>query len=431
MRQKYLMTRNTAVRPRIVAMEYQVLGHYPDYIRNIAEQWHLSSWDAEIEFIVSNRFASIHGEADQAVRSFQDDRIHVTPVSQDEEEGILRQGRQHYFGWELFRRYCAKSNAAHGLLMYLDNFQLPIWLGKKLTCSFSAIYFRPTFHYHRYLHHRPSFLQRLVSIRKKWFMKQVLRCPQLKELYVLDPTAIDYIRNHFRTHVRISHFADTFPPYPSRPDRVAEIQRELGIEKGRKVFTLLGVLDSRKGPIELLQSVSHLDDNTASKMTLMLLGYTPDDYVAKVKAAYEIAKKKSFIQLIYENRFIPGTDIQNYFAASDVILITYQGHMGSSLALIRAAAEGKPLLSSNFGTVGELVEQKRLGITVDSTDPRSIAKGITRLMTEVPRFDSREAKRLVDDNSCEQLRRDLARMFDFCITPPAGFVNEVSCGEQS
>jgi hypothetical protein len=77
------------------------------------------------------------------------------------------------------------------------------------------------------------------------------------------------------------------------------------------------------------------------------------------------------------------------------------------------------------------VEQRRLGITVDSTDPRSIARGITRLMTEVPRFDSHEAKRIVDENSCEQLRRDLARMFDFCSTPAGDPVNEVACGEQS
>jgi glycosyltransferase involved in cell wall biosynthesis len=63
-------------------------------------------------------------------------------------------------------------------------------------------------------------------------------------------------------------------------------------------------------------------------------------------------------------------------------LAPYQRHVGMSGILLLAAAAGKPVLSSDYGLMGELVRRYGLGITVDSTVPSEIAKGLMRCLTE-------------------------------------------------
>jgi glycosyltransferase involved in cell wall biosynthesis len=50
--------------------------------------------------------------------------------------------------------------------------------------------------------------------------------------------------------------------------------------------------------------------------------------------------------------------------------------------LLQAAAAQKPVLSSDYGLMGELVKRYRLGIVVDSTNPLSISKGFIRFLQE-------------------------------------------------
>jgi glycosyltransferase involved in cell wall biosynthesis len=123
----------------------------------------------------------------------------------------------------------------------------------------------------------------------------------------------------------------------------------------------------------------------------------------------------SSVQVVIRNSYIEATEVQHYYTMSDVILTTYQNHMGSSSALIRAALAKKPVLSSDFGLMGHLVRTRKLGRVCDSTSPQAIAAGIEQMLESnlSNLTDSVECDRLVAENSEQQLGNDLARLEEF------------------
>ena len=68
-----------------------------------------------------------------------------------------------------------------------------------------------------------------------------------------------------------------------------------------------------------------------------------------------------------------------------------------------AAAKQKPVISSDYGLMGELVGQYGLGVTVDSTDPQKIAGGIERILALTDAdYNSLKVKQFAELNSAER-----------------------------
>ena len=71
--------------------------------------------------------------------------------------------------------------------------------------------------------------------------------------------------------------------------------------------------------------------------------------------------------------------------------------------LLLAAAAQRPILSSNFGLMGELVRKYHLGLAIDSTIPQEIANGITECLQKSPEQlrDRTKMKEFAAQNSAE------------------------------
>ncbi|MEM7316213.1 MAG: hypothetical protein AAF497_24025, partial [Planctomycetota bacterium] len=134
---------------RVMAMELEVEGHHPGYVRNFAQAWVKQKVPAHLDFVVTPRFFDLHPDAVQAVQNLSDNGVSIRALADDEYRRMERVSHLRYFhGWSLFCRYLELLNADHGLVMYYDFFQLPAAVGRSCPCPYSAIYFRPTFHYH-------------------------------------------------------------------------------------------------------------------------------------------------------------------------------------------------------------------------------------------------------------------------------------------
>jgi glycosyltransferase involved in cell wall biosynthesis len=75
-------------------------------------------------------------------------------------------------------------------------------------------------------------------------------------------------------------------------------------------------------------------------------------------------------------------------------LVAYRGHIGSSNVLIRAAAEGIPVVGSDWGLLGHYIRDRRLGRAVDTTDAGALAQALADGTTEKldgTEFDGAEA----------------------------------------
>ncbi|MGB5709464.1 MAG: hypothetical protein WBM44_00950 [Waterburya sp.] len=266
---------STTKRQRVMAFELQTGGHHPSYIRNFAEQWVNHSLPAEIDFVVTPQFFKLHADVVESVNNLNKKSIRIHSISDEEEKQLQSSAflpERYGYGWKLFCNYAQKLNADRALLMYSDYFQLPIILGQSSPCPFSGIYFRPTFHYSQFANYRPDIWENLKAFRKKILLKRMLKIKQLEVLFCLDPIVVEYILQNFNTHAQIRRIPDYFVRYKTPPGHIEELRSELGIESGRTVLSLIGSLDHRKGPQQLLAAIENLSPDIQNKLCLLLVG---------------------------------------------------------------------------------------------------------------------------------------------------------------
>lgn len=322
--------------------------------------------------------------------------------------------KQAWAEWRLFCHYAKDLRVNHALIMYIDRFQLPLALQLPAPCDLSGIYFRPTFHYNTFPSYRapslwdqPSRGDRVRAWRQSLLWRFACRHPQLKVLFSLDPLAVEPLQRLSST--KVVHLPDPVEPYEQETGSCTSNKQrdELGIEPRRCVFLLFGMLNARKGIYQLLDSLTYLPASSQQQLALLLIGpLTPADQ-HQINSKIDAISYSAPVQIILHNQFITDRQIQFYFEQADVILAPYQHHVGMSAILVRAAAAGKPVLASNYGLMGEIVRQRSLGITVDSTQASEIAKGISTFLTGEPTemFDSDSAAQFADQNSAEAFAR--------------------------
>ncbi|MGB0383256.1 MAG: glycosyltransferase family 4 protein [Ardenticatenaceae bacterium] len=309
--------------------------------------------------------------------------------------------------WRLFCDYAKNLRVNHALIMYVDRFQLPLALQLPAPCDLSGIYFRPTFHYNHFPSYQPSFGDRVRAWRQALLWRLACRHPRLKVLFSLDPLAVEPLQRLGRT--KVVHLPDPVECYgqETASRTTNKLRDELGIESGRRVFLLFGMLDERKGIYQLLDAITHLPVSKLTQFSLLLVGPLAQADEPPIKAKMASISRSGAVQIILHNQFITDEQIQPYFKLADVILAPYQRHVGMSAILVRAAAAGKPLLASDYGLMGELVRKRSLGMTVDSTQASEIAKGVSAFLAGEPRemFDSESAAQFARENEAERFAR--------------------------
>jgi glycosyltransferase involved in cell wall biosynthesis len=82
------------------------------------------------------------------------------------------------------------------------------------------------------------------------------------------------------------------------------------------------------------------------------------------------------VQVVHRDGFVTDDEMHALFGCASLVLMPYQRHVGSSGVLVRAAAAGVPVLCQRYGMLGQLVEDRRLGLTVDTGSPEAIAAGL-------------------------------------------------------
>ncbi len=409
-------------RPTVLAFEMQVRGHHADYVRNFADAWIRHKIQGNIRFLVTPTFYELHASVVQFIDSLDSPAVRISPITPDEERKVeANRLLREYRGWKLFCKYTREFKVDHGLMMYFDHFQLPSVIGGQPPCPYSVIYFRPTFHYPTFQNYRDSWRERIKNLRKRWVLQRVLANRGLAQVYCLDQYVVPYIIQHCKPRCEVAPIADSFTTYPRSPQREDELRKELLIEPGRKLFCLLGVLDSRKGVTWLLKALLELAPQTQPRVCILILGYASNAEAAQISELISKVRQSTQVQIIFRNGFIEGHEVQHYYYLSDVILTTYQHHMGSSAAIVRASVAEKPVLSSDYGLMGEIVSCRNLGLTVDSGDVKSIARGIEKFIEGAADriYDREEAARYSQENSQRQLAQDLNRMLSLIRREPS------------
>lgn len=362
-------------------------GHFPAYIRHLCAYWQQQGNTEPLQVVSSPRLVQRYAAmGDGHLPS--DDFVQFTAMAASELDPLVpRKSPIHRAfravqEWHLFCDYARRLQVAHTLLLYFDSFQTPLALGLQAPCSVSGIYFRPTLHYRQFSHHHATVKERIQWGRERAILPRVLRHPQLQRVFCLDPFAIPGL-NRMARRPKAIPLADPVAPDPiatwgMTPDQVAQLRKQLGIGPERQVLLLFGALDQRKGIHQLLDALTRLSDQHCQQICLLLLGEVAAAEREILQAKIHDLQQTRPLQICCRDGFVSDREVQLHFQLADLVLAPYQRHVGMSGILLLAAAAQKPVLSSHYGLMGELVQRYQLGLGCDSTDPQAIAAALTQ-----------------------------------------------------
>lgn len=373
----------------ILLFELSVGGHYPEYISHLVNYWCQQKLSGLLNVVVVPEFLVKHSEVVEIALNSQTDNVKFIPLTSEERSDLKPYGsriERNIRAWQEFNlidKYARKLKIDHIFLPYLDTRMLPLALGKSLPCPFSGIYFRPSFHYPSFFSYRLSWKEKLQHIREKITLSRVLQQKKLNTLYSIDPFAVEHINRLCKLR-KAKPLADPVRVHQNLSIDLKTVKSKLGIEQSRQVHLLFGDLNKRKGIEQIFAAIALLPEELVQKLCLLLVGsMSKVNYLRFQEQKTQLIKSLP-IQIIDHNQYIPEQDIQSYFEIADVILAPYQRHVGMSGILNRAAVAQKPVLSSDYGLMGEITIRYRLGLTVESNNPQEIAQGLSKFLKESP-----------------------------------------------
>ncbi|ASC71321.1 Glycosyltransferase Type 1 [Halomicronema hongdechloris C2206] len=370
--------------------DLSIRGHHPAYIRHLITYWRQHQPRQSLAIVVSPRFLDEHSDVVELVEREEKTKIQFHAITAEEaahlgkrksfRQRLLRSFRE----WDLLLKYIKKLNASYCITLYFDTCMLPAALGKHPACELAGIYFRPTFHYADLnQEHQASIADKLQKIREKVILKLLDKKPNIAKILCLDKFAVADLNKTFKqTHAMA--LPDPVEIHSGSPEftnqRIQDMKAALGIDNHRKTFLLFGSLTHRKGIPQVLTALQQLPEDLAKKLCIALVGES--NQAESINSNIEIICQQKPVQIVRYYDFVPEADVPIYFALADVVLAPYQKHVGMSGILLLAAAAGKPVLSSDYGLMGELVRRYQLGLTIDSSQPEHIADALTQYLSQ-------------------------------------------------
>lgn len=385
--------------PRVLLFDLYGGGHHGFYLDVLCRYWATKKLPGDLHVAISPDFATRHADTIAAVRDMPRATVHVLG-DVPERASLLARDRLH---GKLLAQVAVSTGATHAAALYWDHVQLSTAMALRFDrpIKLSGIYFRPSFHYGTLDGPEPAWRDRVLAARKRLVLRAALRNPHLDTVFSLDPYSVPFVNKMAGGEVAV------FLPDPVRVDSIGATTILDKAAPGRKKLLIFGVLDHRKGIVPVCKALALLTAAQQARLSLALAGPIPEGDAADVREALHTLQRDTNVEMLLDERFVPDNEIQQLVGQSDLVLLTYQHHIGSSNVLVRAAAACVPVLATNYGLVGAQVRRLGLGLTIDTADPNRIADAITAWLRDpatLP-FDARAARAFAHANTAEATAR--------------------------
>jgi len=366
------------VPPHLLIFEPDPRGHTLEWLEHIQRTAGTLSHSPRISFVVASSLAKALTDLEARSNSVAESRIEILSLT-DREHDLCHHRNLVVSGfarWWIVRRYLRRTGANRVLFLALDHLSLPLGLGLGLLGSeISGILFRPSVHYRTFGAYQPGLKERLRDARKHVLYQGMLNNPNVRTVFSLDPYFPAYAAHQYRSGTKVIALGD--PAHPVPQPTLSERTLAKTIPLGRTAFTLFGEITERKGVLPLLAALSLLPPQIAERVSLTIAGRIDrglqrqvDDSAARVRSTHPS------LWLHIENRRLTDGEVTALVQRSDFVLAPYQRFVGSSGVLLWAAQLGKPVISQEYGLVGQLTRDHGLGLAIDTTDPHAIAHAI-------------------------------------------------------
>jgi glycosyltransferase involved in cell wall biosynthesis len=313
------------------------------------------------------------------------DRIRIVALPANESRRCIGRplARAGFWRWWTMRKYLRQTGAEHGLFLTIDLLSLPLALGLGAGGKgLSGVLFRPSVHYREIGPYRPSLGDRVRDLQKSVLYPLMLRNPAVERVLTLDPFFPVHARTYYRGGEKVAPLPEPCPPRmaPAVNDNSGDF-----VPAGRVGFLLFGYLAERKGPLAVLDALLLLPPEITSRIAVLFAGKVDPPLRERLERRREaLARERPDLWLRIDDRRLDRSELAALVRRSDVILAPYQKFVGSSGVLMWAAVNGRPVLAQDYGLVGRLTREHRLGVSVDSCDPAQVAYEIARMVQRGP-----------------------------------------------
>ena len=395
----------------ILVFEPMLEGHYSDYIQHLVQHVHRQTIPIKLTFLVHPDFKARFWDVIKSKCKDSYECVDLIPFGPQEHKLCTHNGLPQWirslFQWFTMMKYLRRTGAVHGHFLYIDTAQLAfaLKLGAPKGRTLSGILFRPTVHYEQLWQTPSNFGQRIRNYRKTALYKRMLKHPALSAIFSLDPYFAEYAAQSFKQGDKVQALPEPGPfPQDLATYRPSDIV-ECAVPEDRTCFLLFGSLTPRKGHFQVLKALGMLDSKIASKIAVIFAGKLRDDIRTEFRERLgQLTSESPELWMHLEDRHINASEITDLIIRSDVVLAPYQNHIGSSNVLLWAAGAQKPVITQEYGLIGALARDYKLGLVVDPTKPQAIADAIQACVEgDVTDFgDTKSMKQLAEFRTPKQ-----------------------------
>jgi len=366
--------RDPSPRRKVLIFEPDIEGHSLEWLDHLVTFAAAGNGDTEV-------WVAAPEELCRSLAQVTSSRVHFAPLTPLQRRLCTsrRLSLAALARWWTMRRHLEQSGVDQGFFLTLDLLSLPLALGLGVGGrKLSGILFRPSVHYGEIGPYDPSWRERLRDMRKGLLYRLMLSNPAVDRVLSLDPFFPLHAHTHYRRGEKVQALPD--PAHPS----TAAVNGEDGgdfVPTGRVGFLLFGYLAERKGPLAVLEALALLPTEIARRTAVLFAGRVDPLLRDRLeRQQQELAALQPDLWFRIDDRRLDRAELAALVRRSDVVLAPYQRFVGSSGVLLWAALNGRPVLAQDFGLVGRLTREHRLGISVDSSDPEQIANQIMRMV---------------------------------------------------
>jgi glycosyltransferase involved in cell wall biosynthesis len=245
--------------------------------------------------------------------------------------------------------------------------------GRALPVPWSGVFFADCF---SYLAEQIDWPKRLVKSAMKYAAMRLALCSNCAGLMTLNKNW------RMKTRVPVTWLPDSFSSLDQMAAAAAHaeqwpIPRSERDDSGRIRFLLFGALQPRKGLTNVAQAFLSLSDAELSRVEFSALGKFDADgrYKAEAEALFaQMAQRGAKVQM--EDAYVDVETLDHAVRRSDVVLMPYQGHIGSSGVMNIAAQYGRPVIAQHRYQLGQEVRDYDLGLSVETTRTDDLAKAV-------------------------------------------------------
>ena len=339
-------------------------GHHLEYIH------HLYSYaDAEEKylFIIPKRFELIKDKFKWETKpNISFEYIESSELIKVEGSGHLLKS---YRLARLLKYYIRRYSAASVFLISMIDYFPALFLFNMGVDISGIIYKIYLYEWNDY-----KWLEKVYEGLRQW---TIVKSENTKKIFILnDKQSVSYLSRKWHT------FKFSFLPDPYIPLQVVknrDIRKQLGIPKTNLVFLHMGVMDYRKGTLDLLRSIKLIKNK--SNITFVFAGKISERIHDEFYEEYHEIRESC--QLLIFDEFCDYTFLGELSQIADCFVLPYKRASLSSGVLYYAAQFEKFVIGPSKGLLKKLIRRNGLGICIDCT-PQSIANAIENYCGEKP-----------------------------------------------